>query len=152
MAHRPWTAPPPRPQQGMLADKDIVGPHTQKSDGAGGARPKNSMHSRHKDVILASEEPEGDQANVGPRVRESGYKATMGVVKQESMETATGDETVQRALLACSIQEDGYKEQSPPKRLHALNACGHQEGKEGGDPSPGSAGLRPATRDQRGSL
>ena len=54
------------------------------------------------------------------------------MAKQERKETATGDETGQRALLECSMQEDINEEWSPPERLHALYACSQQGGEVGG--------------------
>ena len=50
------------------------------------------------------------------------------------METETGDETGQRALLACGMQEDSDEEWSPSDRSHALNTCSHPGGEGWGVP------------------
>ena len=51
-----------------------------------------------------------------------GPGATRGAVDQGQMETETGDDAGQRALLARGMQEDIDKEQIPLERLRALNA------------------------------
>ena len=75
--------------------------------------------------------PAGDPAAAETLVRGDGHEATSGTDYHGQRATETGDRTGQRALHVCGMPEDGDREQRPPKRQRALNAC-RQQGEEGG--------------------
>ena len=82
MTRRTSTALLPIPQLDIAADKDRVGTLHRHSNGADGARPKNSMQLRREYVLLAPEEPLGDPADAGTQVRGAGHRDTRGTDDQ----------------------------------------------------------------------
>ena len=120
-----------------MEDNGSAGPQKEQSDGVDSARSKRNTLAHHEYNILAPKATEGSQSNAGAANREDGY-GTLANREGKGTEKE-GDETPRRAL---PVQEsDGgdtnrrdTEARVPPKRLRALNTCGHQGGEGGGEP------------------
>ena len=136
------TAEPPGTEKETAAEDGSTGPLTQQSDGANGTRSEHDALARCEYNLLVPGATEGGPANAGGAGSEAGH-GEMG--DQEGTEAEEeGGETLQRALPTRGHNGGDDEARGPPKRLCALNACGHQGEEEGGDPPPSSAHQRRA--------
>ena len=115
----------------MAADNDRAGTPPRHTVGTDGARPAHGTLVRREYGLLAPTGTTVDPADAGDSVSEAGHGVTG---YQDGREPEEGDKTQKRTLPARGRNGIGDKGRGPPKRLRALNTCGHQGGERGGGP------------------